>query len=155
MSQRKKTAPDLIFSFVASLFRLKVFVCIRHALGTRATTPHWVLGPRRPRVPERKGISFRCFICGLHFPSLSRFLAHDAPMSVNIDSQGQQLAEEALAGQPSPDVFLNQQHQVILSSCFCNCFSCTLSSDIATEQQSFNVIVISANSRLAVNFAAF
>nr|CAB3265553.1 regulator of G-protein signaling 12 [Phallusia mammillata] len=41
-----------------------------------------------------------------------RFLAHDAPMPVNIDSQGQQQAEEALTSQPHPNIFLNQQNQV-------------------------------------------
>ncbi|XP_076805564.1 regulator of G-protein signaling 12-like [Clavelina lepadiformis] len=42
----------------------------------------------------------------------NRFMAADASMPVNIDSRGQQLAEEALSLPPHPDVFHNQQHQV-------------------------------------------
>ena len=47
---------------------------------------------------------------------VARFLSLEAEMGVNIDSQGQQQAEEALQIPPHPNIFLAQQQQVGFAS---------------------------------------
>nr|XP_009860293.2 regulator of G-protein signaling 12 isoform X1 [Ciona intestinalis] len=68
----------------------------------------WEASDKLRRTPSCDSASLRQQIQDIY----DRFLSPTAVMPVNIDSHGQQLAEEALTIEPHPDIFINQQNQV-------------------------------------------